>query len=117
MIVALRYISSGKLYNCESTLASALLVGVTSLTVTTGHGVKFPAYFPFLIQIESEITKCTALSTDTLTVERGQKATTDAWHGSGTPIRAILYTNDLDISRILTDDGEVLTTDGEVMYD
>ena len=117
MIVTLRYIASGKPRNCESMLAGGISDSSTTLSVTAGEGVKFPTYFPFLLQCESEIMICDSLSTDTLTVQRGKKGTTAATHTTGTPIRAILYTNDLDISRILTDDGEVLTTDGEVMYD
>ena len=117
MIIPLRYIATDKLRNCESMLAAGISPSSTTLTVTTGEGVKFPSYYPFLIQIESEIVECSARSTDTLTIGRNKKGTAAATHATGTPLRAIVYSNDLDLSRIICTDGEVIVTDGEVVYD
>jgi hypothetical protein len=68
--------------NAESTLASGVAVGATSLTVAAGHGVRFPSTGDFSIRLQDasdatiyELVTCTARSTDTLTIT----ATTLAW--------------------------------------
>jgi len=70
--------------------ASALAAGITatdtSLSVTTGEGAKFPDSGDFNITIEDEILRCTARSTDTLTVTRAQEGTTAAAHIAGKSI-------------------------------
>ena len=63
-----------------SALAADITDTATSLTVTTGEGAKFPSAGDFHITIEDEILKCTARSTDTLTVTRAQEGTTAAAH-------------------------------------
>ena len=116
MIISLRYITGGMLRNCESMLAGGISASSTTLTVTSGEGVKFPTYFPFLLQCESEIMICDSLSTDTLTVQKGKKGTMATTHTTGTPIRAILYSNDLDFDRIVCDINEVVANENKVVY-
>jgi len=74
-------------YGTKSTIAAALGVAATSITVAAGDGVKFKAddYF----QIEAEIIRISAVATDTLTIVKGQFGTTDAAHNSGTTIYQI----------------------------
>ena len=67
-----------------SSLAADITSTATSLTVQTGDGAKFPQPGNgFNITIEDEIFKCTARSTDTLTVVRAQEGTTAAAHTAG----------------------------------
>jgi len=67
-----------------SALAADITSTATSLTVTAGEGAKFPAPGNgFHITIEDEILKCTARSTDTLTVVRAQEGTTGVAHTAG----------------------------------
>ena len=67
-----------------SSLAADINSTATSLTVQTGDGAKFPQPGNgFNITIEDEILKCTARSTDTLTVVRAQEGTTAAGHVAG----------------------------------
>lgn len=67
-------------------VAGSYLPGATALTVTAGHGARFPSpnvandeFFPITIVNGSndiEICYCTARTADTLTVMRGQEGTT-----------------------------------------
>ena len=66
-----------------SALAADITDVATSLTVTAGEGAKFPSAGDFHITIEDEILKCTARTTDTLTVVRAQEGTTGAAHIAG----------------------------------
>ncbi len=117
MILPLHIEKSDKLRICESRLASSIDATQTTLTVTTGEAAtNFPDYVPFDILVESEIVTATALATDTYTIGRGKKNTAGASHTSGTPLRAIKYSNDLDLDRILTFEGEVLVHEGNVLY-
>ena len=117
MILPLHIEISDKIRICESRLAATIDSDDTSLTVTSGEGAtNFPNYFPFNILIESEIVEVTAIATDTFTITRGQKNTTAASHTSGTPLRAILYSEDLYLNRILTYEGEVLVHEGNILY-
>lgn len=67
-----------------ATLAAGINSSVTSITLTTGQGARFPSlaagdyFFATLIDTSNnlEIVKCTARSTDVLTVVRGQESTT-----------------------------------------
>ena len=67
-----------------ATLASGINSSATSITLTTGQGARFPSlaggdyFFATLIDTSNnlEIVKCTARSTDVLTVVRGQESTT-----------------------------------------
>lgn len=71
--------------NATTALAASITSGATSLTVTTGTGALFPNptspdYFLVTLQgiagTPIEIVKCTARSTDTLTIVRAQEGTT-----------------------------------------
>ena len=67
-----------------SALAADITATATSLTVTTDEGAKFPQPGNgFNITIENEILKCTARTTDTLTVTRAQEGTTAVAHNAG----------------------------------
>ena len=66
-----------------STLAADINSTATSLSVAAGEGAKFPSAGDFHITIEDEILKCTAITTDTLTVTRAQEGTTAAAHSAG----------------------------------
>jgi hypothetical protein len=67
-----------------ATLASGINSSATSITLTTGQGARFPSlsggdyFYATLIDTSNnlEIVKCTARSTDVLTVTRGQESTT-----------------------------------------
>jgi hypothetical protein len=67
-----------------ATLASSINSSATSITLTTGQGARFPSlsggdyFYATLIDTSNnlEIVKCTARSTDVLTVVRGQEGTT-----------------------------------------
>ncbi len=69
--------------NAVSTLASGINNSVTSITVASGEGAKFPSltgseyFFITLIDASNnlEIAKCTARSSDVLTVTRAQEST------------------------------------------
>lgn len=70
--------------NAISTLSAAITTsGQTSIVLQTGHGARFPsptAGSPFFLTLDDgtnvEICKCTARSTDTLTIARAQESTT-----------------------------------------
>ena len=74
--------------NASSTLASGIANSATSLTLATGTGALFPTptggdwFLLTLTQVATEtsweIVKCTARSTDTLTIVRAQEGTTAA---------------------------------------
>lgn len=79
------------------TLAAAITSGATSLSLTSGEGALFPTlsagdwFMAVLVTAgqsassTSEIVKCTARSTDTLTIVRGQEGTTaSAWNAGDT---------------------------------
>ncbi len=117
MILPLHIEISDKLRPCESRLVSTINATQTTLEVTSGEAAtNFPSYFPFDILSESEIMTATGLVTDTYTIGRGKKNTTAASHTSGTPLRAILYSDDLYPDRILTFEGEVVVHEGNVVY-
>lgn len=79
--------------NATSTLASAIDASVTTITLATGEGAKFPSpsggdFFDLtltqaLSESSWEIVKVTARTDDTLTVTRGQYGTTAASWASG----------------------------------
>ena len=70
--------------NAFATLAAGINSSATSITLTTGQGARFPTltasdyFYATLIDTSNnlEIVKCTARSTDVLTVVRGQESTT-----------------------------------------
>lgn len=71
--------------NAFSTLASSIGSGATSISLATGEGARFPSpsggdYFDLTLtqagsETQWEIVRCTARSSDTLTVTRGQEGT------------------------------------------
>lgn len=77
--------------NAFGTLASGIASGATSITLTTGHGARFPSlgagdyFYATLIDTSNnlEIVKCTARSTDVLTVTRAQEGTTARAYSAG----------------------------------
>lgn len=70
--------------NGHSTLAASITTSATSITVASGHGARFPSlssgeyFYATLIDSSNnlEIVKCTARSSDVLTVTRAQESTT-----------------------------------------
>lgn len=86
------------------TLASDPTTG-TTLTLTTGHGARFPTITStvdqFRVRVESEIMIVTAhgASADTMTVTRGAEGTTNVAHAIAlTPVDAVLTADALERS-------------------
>lgn len=81
--------------NAYSTLAGAINSSVTTLTVATGEGARFPAissstdfFYVTVFNVSvSEIVKVTARSTDTLTIVRAQDGTTAQSFSSGDSVQ------------------------------
>jgi hypothetical protein len=77
--------------NAFGTLASGINSSATSITLTTGQGARFPTlsagdyFYATLIDTSNnlEIVKCTARSTDVLTVARAQENTTARSYSTG----------------------------------
>ena len=77
--------------NAFSTLASGISDSATSITLNSSDGAKFPSpssptyFFATLIDTSNnlEIVKCTARSTDTLTVVRAQESTSARAYSAG----------------------------------
>ncbi len=77
--------------NAFGTLAAGIDSGATSITLTTGHGARFPFlgagdyFYATLIDTSNnlEIVKCTDRSTDVLTVVRAQEGTTARAYNTG----------------------------------
>jgi hypothetical protein len=77
--------------NAFATLAAGINSSVTSITLTSGQGARFPTlsagdyFYATLIDTSNnlEIVKCTARSTDVLTVVRGQESTTARAYNTG----------------------------------
>lgn len=77
--------------NGHSTLATSISTSDTSITVASGHGSRFPSlssgehFYATLIDSSNnlEIVKCTARSSDVLTVTRAQESTTARAYGIG----------------------------------
>lgn len=77
----------------------------TSLTVTAGHGARMPTV-PFYATVHTdgvlptldnaEIVQVTAISTDTLTIVRGQRSTTAQSIATGWRISSSIYKEDFD---------------------
>ena len=90
--------------NAATTLASSILVGATSLTVSSGTGALFPtlaggAYFYCTLSNTAgttiEIVKVTARSTDTFTIVRAQDNTTASAFSAGDKVELRLTAIDL----------------------
>lgn len=77
--------------NAFGTLASSITNSATSITLTTGQGARFPTlsagdyFYATLIDTSNnlEIVKCTARSTDVLTITRAQENTTARAYSAG----------------------------------
>jgi hypothetical protein len=77
--------------NAFATLASSITSSSTSITLTTGQGARFPSlsggdyFYATLVDTSNnlEIVKCTARSTDVLTVTRAQESTTARAYSTG----------------------------------
>lgn len=77
--------------NAFATLASSITNSATSITLTTGQGARFPSlgagdyFYATLVDTSNnlEIVKCTARSTDVLTVVRAQESTTARAYSAG----------------------------------
>ena len=77
--------------NANATLAASITSSSTSITVTTGQGARFPTlsagdyFYATLVDTSNnlEIVKCTARSTDVLTVVRAQESTTARAYTTG----------------------------------
>jgi hypothetical protein len=77
--------------NAFGTLAAGINSSATSITLTTGQGARFPTlsagdyFYATLIDTSNnlEIVKCTARSTDVLTVTRAQENTTARSYSTG----------------------------------
>jgi hypothetical protein len=90
--------------NAESLVAdNPLAQAAVTLNVTNGEGTNFPSTFPFLITIwdettyhdpkddsSAEIVKCTARSTDALTIVRAQEGTGDVAHALGERVAMLI---------------------------
>lgn len=70
------------------TLNGAINNSTTSVVVNTGS--LFPSSGDFTVLVDSELMLCTARSTNTLTVVRGQEGTTAASHSNGAVIKLVL---------------------------
>jgi hypothetical protein len=77
--------------NAFATIAAGINSSATSITLTSGQGARFPTlaggdyFYATLIDTSNnlEIVKCTARSTDVLTVVRGQESTTARAYSTG----------------------------------
>lgn len=76
--------------NGVSTLDGAIDDSVTSLTVATGEGSRFPTTGNFRVIVDNEIMLCTARSGDVLTVTRGYEDSAAASHADGAGVTHVL---------------------------
>ena len=114
-----------------ATLASSITSSDTSITLTTGQGARFPSlaggdyFYATLIDTSNnlEIVKCTARSTDVLTVTRAQESTTARAYSAGDRIELRITAQGMVDNLLATDiddilpsqtgnSGEFLTTNG-----
>lgn len=111
--------------NAFATLASSITSSGTSITLISGQGARFPSlgagdhFYATLIDISNnlEIVKCTARSTDVLTVVRAQESTTARAYSVGDRIEIRLTAQTfLDATQSLPSQtgnaGKYLKTDG-----
>ena len=96
--------------NAFGTLAAGINSSATSITLTSGQGARFPTlsagdyFYATLIDTSNnlEIVKCTARSTDVLTVTRAQESTTARTYSAGDRIE-IRLTAQTFLDSVLTD--------------
>jgi hypothetical protein len=88
------YWNEDKLISNLATVAEDVDASETGIDVTTGHGIRFKigTLFKFNEKGKTEVCRVTAISTDTLTVERGHGSTTGETHATGTQIIIIAHT-------------------------
>lgn len=111
--------------NAFGTLAAGINSSATSITLTTGQGARFPTlsagdyFYATLVDTSNnlEIVKCTARSTDVLTVVRAQETTTARAYSTGDRIEIRLTAQTfLDASAPYPsqtgNSGKFLSTDG-----
>jgi len=91
--------------NANSTLASGISNSDLTLTVASGHGARFPSpgsdYFYVTLDdgANIEVVKCTARSTDTLTIVRAQQGTSAMSFATGTAVELRLTKGTLETLR------------------
>ena len=107
--------------NAFGTLAASITSSATSITLTTGHGARFPSlgagdyFYATLIDTSNnlEIVKCTARSTDVLTVTRAQEGTTARAYSAGDRIEIRLtaqtFSDVVDVTALAKKDGSNAT--------
>jgi hypothetical protein len=100
--------------NAVSLLASSITNVATSLTVTTGHGARFPTitgsnYFLATLcqlsgvdEVNFEVVKVTARSTDTFTVVRAQEGTTGLAYNAGDKVELRLTKETMEGLQVAT---------------
>lgn len=89
------FANSGVNFGARGTLASDPGSGGTTLTLTTGHGARFPTVaspnvLRLLVEDELMLVTAHAAAADTMTVTRGIEGTTAAAHASGTTVAVVL---------------------------
>jgi hypothetical protein len=100
--------------NAVSLLASSITNVATSLTVTTGHGARFPTitgsdYFLATLcqvsggaEVNFEVVKVTARSTDTFTIVRAQEGTTGLAYNAGDKVELRLTKETMEGLQVAT---------------
>jgi len=108
--------------NAFGTLAASITNSDTSITLTTGQGARFPSlgagdyFYATLIDTSNnlEIVKCTARSTDVLTVVRAQESTTARAYSTGDRIEiritAATFTDATDVTPAAVSDQDNTST-------
>lgn len=88
------YWNEDKLISNVATLNEDLDASETGVDVATGHGTRFKigTIFKFNEKGKTEVCRVTAISSDTLTVERGHGTTSGETHASGASIMIIAHT-------------------------
>ena len=94
-------------YGARGTLASDPGASGTTLTLTTGHGARFPAVASgqkHRLQCEDELMICTAhtAASDTMTVTRAAEGTTGVAHAALTAVNAIVTADNVKRLRELS---------------
>ena len=89
-------------YGARGTLASDPGSGGVTLTLTTGHGARFPAVLTgqrLRLQCGDELMICTAhtAAAETFTVTRGAEGTTAVAHAAGAAINAVVTASVMDL--------------------
>lgn len=83
----------------SGTLTSSYTSGGGTLSLTSGHGDRFPSAGDFWVRIDSEIFKVTARTGDTLTVTGAQDGTSAANHSAGAAVKWVMGAAALDQMR------------------